>query len=103
MQSFQGQTASGSTWSGSPATAWLGGDVERGLLAGVAVARSAAEAAYAFTEGEASGSGTLAARLVTVQPYGRWMLDERTSLWGVFGAGRGRTGRAAGGRRCRGR
>ncbi len=92
VQSFQGETGSGATWTGRPAAAWLGADVERGrLLAGVAVARSSAEAAYTFREGEAGGSGTLAARLLTVQPYGRWMLDERTSLWGVFGAGRGRT------------
>ena len=92
MQSLQGETGSGGTWTGQPAAAWLGADVERGrLLAGVAVARSTAEATYAFREGEAGGSGTLAARLLTVQPYGRWMLDERTALWGVFGAGRGRT------------
>ena len=92
-QSFQGTVGSGSTYDGRPATAAAGWDVERGrLLAGLAVARSVAEADYAFRDAAvgASGQGELSTRLVTAQPYARWSLDDRTSVWGVFGAGRGR-------------
>ena len=90
VQSFQGAVGSGSTYAGRPAAGWLGADVERGrLLAGVSVARTVAELDYAFTEGVAAGSGTLSARLLAVQPYGRWRLDDRTSVYGVFGTGGG--------------
>ena len=89
-QSFQGGAGSGSTWAGRPATAWVGADVERGhLLAGVAVARTAADLDYTFTEGAAAGNGALSTRLLTVQPYGRWRPDRRTSVWGVGGVGGG--------------
>ncbi len=92
-QSFQGTAGSGATYDGRPATAAAGVDVERGrLLAGVAVARSVADANYAFRDAAegVSGQGAVATRLVTAQPYARWALDERTSVWGVFGAGWGR-------------
>ena len=89
-QSFQGGAGSGSTWAGRPATAWVGADVERGhLLAGVAVARTAGDLDYTFTEGAAAGNGALSTRLLTVQPYGRWRPDRRTSVWGVGGVGSG--------------
>ena len=92
-QSFRGTAGSGATYDGRPATAAAGVDVERGrLLAGVAVARSVADANYAFRDAAegVSGQGAVATRLVTAQPYARWALDERTSVWGVFGAGWGR-------------
>ncbi len=91
-QSFRGTAGPDSTYDGRPATAAAGVDVERGrLLAGVAVARSVAEAAYVFRDAaaDAGGQGEVSTRLVTAQPYARWSLDDRTSVWGVFGAGRG--------------
>ncbi len=92
VQAFGGETGPGSRYDGRPLTTYLGLDVEAGrLLAGAALSHGAADADYTFHDlaAEARGSGRLATRLLNVQPYVRWALDERTDVWGIAGAGRG--------------
>ena len=73
---------------GEVATATVGVDTRRDRwLAGVAVSYSLGDGAY--TQAQAGG-GTLASTLASVSPFARFELNERTSLWGVFGHGAGR-------------
>ena len=73
---------------GEVATATVGVDTRRERwLAGVAVSYSLGDGAY--TQAQAGG-GTLASTLASVSPFARFELNERTSLWGVFGHGAGR-------------
>ena len=67
------------TWvpgSGSGAGAWT---------AGLLVARSAGEGGYRGP----SADGEIESTLTGVYPYGRYMLNERVTLWGVAGYGAG--------------
>ena len=73
---------------GEVATATVGFDTRRDRwLAGVAVSYSLGDGAYTQAQG---GGGTLASSLANVSPFARFELNERTSLWGVFGHGAGR-------------
>ena len=69
-------------------TAIVGADGEWGRwLAGVALSYSEGEGDY--RQNSAKGSA-VSSTLTGVNPYARYRLDERTSLWGTFGYGRGR-------------
>ena len=73
---------------GEVATATVGVDTRRDRwLAGVAVSYSLGDGAYNQAQ---AGGGTLASTLASVSPFARFELNERTSLWGVFGHGAGR-------------
>ena len=73
------------TLSGDVVTGTLGADYEQGrLLAGLAVAYSAAAGRFAHASGD---SGDLHGSLASVHPYLRVALHERLALWGLFGYG----------------
>ena len=92
LQSLQGTIGPGSRYDARPLTTYVGADVAAGrLLAGLALARSRADADYEFHDlaADARGSGRLATRLLNVHPYVRWALDGQTDVWGIAGAGWG--------------
>ena len=81
---------------GDVATATLGVDREgERWMAGVAVAFSEGEGAFAATGDDMAGTSTgtagglLATTLTTVYPYARYAINDRLSLWGVLGYGQG--------------
>ena len=81
---------------GDVATATLGVDREgERWMAGVAVAFSEGEGAFAATGDDMAGTNTgtagglLQTTLTTVYPYARYALTDRLSIWGVLGYGRG--------------
>ena len=92
LQSLQGTIGPGSRYDARPLTTYVGADVAAGrLLAGLALARSRADADYEFHDlaADARGGGRLATRLLNVHPYVRWALDGQTDVWGIAGAGWG--------------
>ena len=81
---------------GDVATATLGVDREgERWMAGVAVAFSEGEGAFAATGDDIAGTNTgtagglLETTLTTVYPYARYAINDRLSLWGVLGYGQG--------------
>ena len=73
---------------GEVSTATVGVDVQTvRWVAGVAVSHSAGDGRYVAPE--AADGGTLDSSLTSVTPYARFALNDRVSLWGVFGQGDG--------------
>ena len=86
MQAFQGERSPAGRYDGDLRTAYVGVDTRLGerWLAGVAVARSSADAGWNF----GSSTGQLTTRLTSLHPYLRWS-DGGTSIWATGGGGRG--------------
>ena len=75
---------------GDVTTAFLGFDAEWGrFLAGALVSRSNGEGDYALGETMDDNPGTVESTLNGVYPYARLEVNERTSVWGLAGAGEG--------------
>ena len=89
LQTFAGEPESGASYDGNARTAHVGVDAggER-WLAGAVVSRSAGQADYRFS-GTATGSGSLATTLTSVQPYLRLTPRDGTAVWTILGAGSG--------------
>ncbi len=84
-----------SSFSGDVSTAMLGADCECGpVLAGMTVA-------YSESSGEAEEDGGASARvnslLTSAYPYLKISVNERLSVWGMLGYGKGRSGLTAAG------
>ena len=86
VQAFQGERSPAARYDGDLRTAYVGVDTRLGerWLAGVAVARSSADAGWNF----GSSTGRLTTRLTSLQPYLRWS-DGGTAIWATAGGGRG--------------
>ena len=86
VQAFQGERSPAARYDGDLRTAYVGVDTRLGerWLAGVAVARSSADAGWNF----GSSTGRLTTRLTSLHPYLRWS-DGGTSIWATGGGGRG--------------
>ena len=84
---FQGGRGAAGTFDGAQRAAWLGADMRTGdgLLAGLAVSRSAAEADYRH----AGRDGRLETTLVAVWPYVQMETRDGGALRAMLGAGRG--------------
>ena len=86
LQTFRGTPESVKAYEGDLRTGYLGVDaqVTRQWLVGVAMARSGGSGRWR----RGASDGELSTTLTRVHPYVRWA-DGDTSVWGVFGAGRG--------------
>lgn len=72
---------------GEVATATLGADSRRGRwLAGIALSHSEGEGRYSHAE---TNGGMVSSALSSLHPYLHFSMNERTSVWGVIGAGVG--------------
>ena len=82
IQSFDGDSHDGDLYTG-----YLGADlrIRQNMLAGVSVSHSVADAGYIIDDQE----GKLDTELTTVLPYARLLLNDRTEVWAIAGAGWG--------------
>ena len=82
IQSFDGDSHDGDIYTG-----YLGADlrIKQDLLTGVSVSHSVGEADYIIDDQE----GKLDTELTTVLPYTRLLLNDRTEVWAILGAGWG--------------
>ena len=82
IQSFDGDSHDGDIYTG-----YLGADlrIKQDLLTGVSVSHSVGEADYVIDDQE----GKLDTELTTVLPYTRLLLNDRTEVWAILGAGWG--------------
>ena len=72
---------------GEVATATMGVDSRRGRwLGGIALSLSEGEGAYRHPT---AAGGLVTSTLASVNPYAHFQLNDRTSVWGVLGYGRG--------------
>ena len=80
--------AGGTSINGDVTTGMVGVDAEwERVLAGVLVAHSEGDGAYALQGG--ADAGTVESTLTGVYPYARLRLGDRLSVWGLAGAGSG--------------
>ncbi len=82
IQSFDGDSHDGDIYTG-----YLGADlrIKEDLLAGVSVSHSVSGADYVID----NQKGELDTELTTILPYTRLLLNERTEVWAILGAGWG--------------
>ena len=82
IQSFDGDSHDGDIYTG-----YLGADlrIRQNMLAGVSVSHSVGDADYVIDDQE----GKLDTELTTVLPYTRLLLNDRTEVWAILGAGWG--------------
>ena len=86
-------TADGVRMDGNVTSGFLGLDVSTGRwLAGAALSYGAGEGTFAFAPAPDAtpAEGTVESTLTSIYPYARARLNERVSMWGILGFGRGK-------------
>ncbi|MDE0360905.1 MAG: autotransporter domain-containing protein [Rhodospirillaceae bacterium] len=81
----------GDGFDGDLISVYLGADANFGdkWLAGVALSHSSGDADYKFSSAYATGTGELDTSMVSVLPYVRWSIDDKSEVWAIAGAGWG--------------